>query len=417
VRRVRAWSCGLAAAAALWGACGAAAQVFLRDRLTPLPVEIVAVDAAGVTVSGGVSGDERRVIPWDRVARVDGPRAAEAGAFSERGTALWRGVSRLDRGDLRLARVALEPLAGADGVGGGVLQGASAAVLAEALVRLALAEGRGLGAVRPWLAWYGQTDAARAWARAERGGAGLIDASTELAPRVPPMFSRVVSPVGLRAVLGGGAWPEAGVVGALYRLAAEHEAQEPADRAVPELPEGAGVGAALVHAVVRARVADEAGRAAGREALRAMLRRSSADVGELGEEADADASGADHGERLGEWSVAWLRAGLGRSLLRETDPATRRAGVIELLHVPAGFSASQPELSAICLAEAAAALRGLGEPAAAAVLDAELKALLGDGAGRVGAGGAGGAGVTERGPAGLPPAERPRPRPSGGGPN
>ncbi|MBL0922178.1 MAG: hypothetical protein IBJ10_08640 [Phycisphaerales bacterium] len=78
---------------------------------------------------------------------------------------------------------------------------------------------------------------------------------------------------------------------------------------------------------------------------------------------------------LGTWREAWRRAAMGVSLARAERPADRRAGMLELLHIPARFSASQPALAAIALREAARALDIDGDFRAAQSLRDEAAAL------------------------------------------
>lgn len=72
------------------------------------------------------------------------------------------------------------------------------------------------------------------------------------------------------------------------------------------------------------------------------------------------------------WMEAWLRMGLGRSLIRETDSSTRLRGVIELLHLPARFGTDQPNLAGIALADAAVTMLEIGDTDAAVTLKVEL---------------------------------------------
>ena len=72
------------------------------------------------------------------------------------------------------------------------------------------------------------------------------------------------------------------------------------------------------------------------------------------------------------WLEAWVRAALGRSMVKESDPEVRRRGVLHLLHVPARFAADSPYLAGIALAESARALLELGDRDGADVIRAEL---------------------------------------------
>jgi hypothetical protein len=74
------------------------------------------------------------------------------------------------------------------------------------------------------------------------------------------------------------------------------------------------------------------------------------------------------------WLEAWLRMGLGLSMIREEDSGTRLLGVIELLHLPARFDAEQGNLAGIALAHAAVVMVEAGDPAGAVTLKEELAA-------------------------------------------
>lgn len=365
-------------------------QVYLRDRATPLTETILAIDAGGVTL--GEAGDRAgpRTIGWHRVRSVEGVRAAEAEAFLPLGDAVRRGAARLDRGDLLMAGRALEAA-----YARGAPRGPTGAVLTEAVLRLRVLSRRPVTATLPWLEWAALATADRAESGDSRRGprAGMIDLEAGLAPRVAPIFSAAQSPVSLAALLGADEWSRLGaplpVMAACYRAAAEFEVSGSAQPvALPAVPADADDALKLVHAVVRARVGDGDARAAARGDLAARLRA-------LGRLEPSESEPAPP-----EWMAGWLHAAIGRSLLLEPEPGQQRLGVVELLHVPARFADTLPELSRLALADAASALRGLGEHAAAAVLDADQRRL----------GGSTGAGAEELDlsePLGLEPAAAP----------
>ncbi|MCA9283224.1 MAG: hypothetical protein KDA30_14420, partial [Phycisphaerales bacterium] len=66
------------------------------------------------------------------------------------------------------------------------------------------------------------------------------------------------------------------------------------------------------------------------------------------------------------------------SLLLEPDRDLRTQGVIELLHLPARFSDTQPNLAAISIAQAAQALKELGDTDSAEHLTEELRLVWPD---------------------------------------
>jgi len=182
----------------------------------------------------------------------------------------------------------------------------------------------------------------------------VIDPRTGLAPSLAPIWleDQAVDP--RVASVGGGAnepgesSPLSGIdaLGALYRFAARFE-NSPGG-AMPEI-DRSDPGVALVGDVVAARTGDPDARATARKALRERLTDEAPD-----------------------WLAAWCHVGIGRSLLREPEEDDRRLGVIELLEVPARLSVSQPYLAGVALAEAAVAMRELGDVRGAEVLHAEL---------------------------------------------
>jgi hypothetical protein len=116
--------------------------------------------------------------------------------------------------------------------------------------------------------------------------------------------------------------------------------------------DGPQAGLRLVSAVVLARVGESDQRARARAVLQSLT--------------DA---------RPEPWAEAWCRVALGRSLLREDDAERRLAGVLELLHIPARLAESDPYLLGLALAQAAVALRDMGDQASASRLFDEFSAL------------------------------------------
>ena len=109
------------------------------------------------------------------------------------------------------------------------------------------------------------------------------------------------------------------------------------------------VGVRLVWDIVLAQSDDAGDRAAGRKAIRARLK-----------------------NKPGGWQAAWLDAALGRSLLLENDPEQLQRGVIELLRVRVVHAQDSPYLAGLALAQAAVALRGMGQVGPANLLRQEL---------------------------------------------
>ena len=280
-------------------------QLHRRDGATPLVVERVAATEAGVqatVVSEGLRFE--RLVPWDRVASIDLDDAGrlEVGIARgiEKGTLVWRGRSRLNRGDAVLARSAFESALDA-----GVLPASELGAIAiEGVVRAAIAAGdtsrvlgeamlateRAAGLVEP--------------SRFPRGGR-LIDPETGLVTGVPPVadagdrsrmldwFRRVPAPdarASLRRSLFG-------------RLV---EAAGPPEESGADLSDGERFLLRLTELD-----AEDAGR---RDRTRRAL---------LAAAVDAPV-----------WKTAWIRFFAGRgTLVRETDPELRMRGVLDLIEV------------------------------------------------------------------------------------
>lgn len=338
----------LAISATALAAAPAGAQVFLRGEADPLPGAVAAVTPQGVRVGEGRGA---RLVSWDRVRAVKGEHAAEAEPFMAVSDALWRARVRAERGDAAGAEAAAEPLA----VPQAGAVGPSAAVAFDVLTRARLGRSVQTRAVFSWLAWLGargglSSPEPNSW----RGGAvdapPLLDPATGLIPALPPVW---LHDAALEAAAASPDWGALGKLpddvsplAALFRAAMRAEAGLNADLSTP----AAGDGSRLVQAMVLARHGDEAQRASARGYLEKRL---------LAKDAPA-------------WVELWCRVGLGRSLVRETDAALRRRGVVQLLHAPARFARSAPYLASVALAEAALACHELGDEAGAQALKTEL---------------------------------------------
>ena len=376
-----AWaSAGLAlgAAAPAWG------QVDRRGAADAVEGRVEAVAADGVTVVF-----ERVATPvewwsWDQVRRVRGPMAEKAAEFAKLADAAFRVRARLERGDEAWASKLAEPYYADIGKIGGP----TGALLAEAMIRIRLARGASVAAVWPWLDWtrlqHGRgVKGGPAWVGATIDRPAVIDVDRSLAPRIAPMFSRLTTPTALAAFDSSGDWgrfmkadARTRELAALYRAAAAFEAAEPdAADVVPPTVGGEDDSVTLVSDLVIARIAAGPERSAARERL---VKRLSGGVFLDPLDLSGEAPTGSGGQASPAWLEAWLRAGIGRSLLRESDEASKRSGVIQMLHVPARFAPVTPELARLCLAEAIAVLRSLGDQAAAAVLEQDLAQATGE---------------------------------------
>jgi hypothetical protein len=316
------------------------------------------VDAQGVWIGPGGAAAASMVISWDRVRSVEGEGAEEAAKFADVADAAWRARARLERGDLVAAEPMLERIF--ETYRG--QRGPTAAVVAEGLLRCRVRRAAHVAAVEPWLALLAAKQGATNqwlhgdWA-AQAGLGSVVDDATGLAPSLPPIWLNWPS-VGAWARTQPAAEGDAkaALLAALYLASARFEVGM--DAPLPEVVVN-DPGVQIVADIVTARIGTEEQRQASRQRLRDRIAPATT---------PAQTPTAP-------WLEAWCRAGLGRSLVRETDAEQRRLGVVELLHVPARFRQAHPYLSAIALAEAAATLRDLGDDRGAGVLEEELRAI------------------------------------------
>jgi len=299
-----------------------------------------------------------RTVRWDYIRAVRGEHADEAEPFMGRARLAWRARTRLERGDAVTAEPMFEELYPIyEG-----LTGEMASMVAEGLLRCRLRRSAQTAAVRPWLAYLVSEGAPPYRSRMAGALRPACDEKSGLVPSLAPVwldtpaveaFARS-EPIVVWTEKGTAAPRRAEVLESLYRYAARFECGLETGMPTVELTSGeqADEGLRLVHAMVAARCGDEVERGDARRILVSLR----------------DKPGAADG-----WIEAWCRLGIGRSLLREADPETRRLGVVELLHLPARFNSSQPYLAGVALAEAAVALDEIGDSAGGASLLAELR--------------------------------------------
>ena len=384
-------------------------QVTLRSTTGTVDGELVSSSGAGLVVRIAAADGtlQDRTIGWDTIRTIDGA-AALAGTFLPIGEQLWRGRSRIERGDFVMGERVIEPLyasimggtgagSGAGGTGWPGLGGPTGAVLAEAALRCRLNRGWTTAAIEPWLAWRaaqeeggrlggvivsaGQTPPGQQhWVGGSMSGVGVTDLGTGLCVQLPPIFSNAASARALPAIYALNTWAAAerragstGELAKLYRAAIAGEiAQSSGGFAEPiaiEMMKSADPGVRLCAEIVVARVGTSAQRAEARGALKQRLA-----IGKL-RTADSEVAPA---QTMSSWQEAWVRAAIGRSLLLETDLRSRREALVSLLHVPARFGEQVPWLAAICLREAIEALKQMGDSEGAARLTADLNSRLGD---------------------------------------
>jgi len=324
------------------------AAVALRGGAGEVRGQLTLVDADGVRVT---TPDKAVVwIGWDSVADA-GVQGAEFAEVSERA---WRARIRVDRGDY----VAAEPLLEALLPAYAGRRGPTSAVVAWGLMRCRLWRGAYAGAVAPMITYAGAVGSGRdGWylpARSsgeprqdERPDGLLWDEASGLSPLLPPMWVNVPATGALareRWVRPAG---RAGTLSMLYEQAARFDAGM--DATLPEPPTGDD-GVRLVYDIVASCLGDADQRRAARAALRARLR-SEPPV----------------------WMQTWVHAAVGRSLVREADTDSRLLGIASLLQVPARAEREGPYLTGVCLAEAAVALRALGDGNGASAIRGELE--------------------------------------------
>jgi hypothetical protein len=319
----------------------------LRGGATAPDGELTDCSIEGVVVASPVTGEV--IIGWDRVRAVTGEHADQAGAFLDVADQLWRAVSRLERGDIPASEPLLEGLFATYRN----RSGPTAAAVSGGLLRCRLERGAHTLAVDAWLSWLHATarDDGPTWFDHAAGVDPVLpvaDQETGLLPGLPPIWLDLPS-----VRVFGNAPPSVSQFGdreqalaELYRHAAR--AQRGAREPMPRLtnPDPA---VRLVWDLVAAQSRNDPERATGRKAIEVRLRK----------------------EPVG-WLDAWLRVGLGRSLLLEAEPVQRQRGVIELLRVHVTHQRDSAYLSGLALADAAVALAELGEEPGASRLRQEL---------------------------------------------
>ncbi|QQS08330.1 MAG: hypothetical protein IPK69_10045 [Phycisphaerales bacterium] len=330
---------------------------------------VESLSAAGVTIRQRDADGKMAatVIGWDRVGSIEGAaagteRAASITTWLEGGQDLWRARERLERGDVPGAEPLFErvmPMFARE-------EGPTAAIASAGLVRCRLARGVQTLALEPWLVWVGSgVPISELFARSEDREAlerGLeFDAELGLVSSLPPIWQKTpavqalargetLSEVSHLSEDAGPARRRASRLAGLYLAAARGECGlEVGDLSLLLRIEGNDPGLSLVSSLVAARLGDESTRAKARSELRGMIE-----------------------ARSGGWVEAWVRVGIGRSLLLEPDEESRLMGIAELLHVPARLERHSAALTALALAEASAALEAMGDSAGAAKLKQEL---------------------------------------------
>jgi hypothetical protein len=324
-------------------------QISLRGGEATPPGSVSSVDPAGVVISA--PGAAPIAIGWDRIRLVEGEWAAKAEPFLPVADLAWRARTRLERGDSFSAEPLFEQLF--ETYRG--QSGATAAVVAEGLLRCRLRRGAHIAAIEPWLATLtasppGVQVLHASWA-SDAGLLPAVDAVTGLVPALPPVWLAWPSVEAFaRQTPAPSGDPRSDGLRAMFLAAAQFECGQEL-----KLPPAAAndIGSQIVRDIVLARAGTPDQRAAARKSLIDRLR-------------------GTPNSPTPAWMEAWYRAAIGRSLLREASPEQRQLGVVELLHLPARFSGMHPYLAGVALAEASVALREMGDAPGADTLAREL---------------------------------------------
>ena len=281
------------------------------------------------------------------------------------GRDIWRATTRLDRGD----SFGAEPLfeSAFERTRGNV--GPTPAAVAEGLLRCRLRRDARAAAIDAWL----ELAANLASAPASDPDWGIrltaVDRRTRLVPSLPPIWfdslpARAFADALANPTLDQSRDPTAPssrdnrpgepphAIRTLYRAAARHALGDPIDAdAVSRAAEAAShrEGGRLVAQTVLAQIGGAEARAAAREALSREL-----------------------DTREDRWRAVWAALAIGRSLLREPDPADQRRGILTLLSIHASDADAAPYLTGFALADAALAAERIGDLNAADTIRADL---------------------------------------------
>jgi hypothetical protein len=283
------------------------------------------------------------------VASVSGTHAKDAAAYSNVAERLWRLRLRAERNDLilseHLADELVKELADAPGP--------SLCMALATQTACRYKRGARTSAVESWLQWLD----AGAERRTFFADAGPIEPQmtvlkfdeSGLIPELHPFWldGPAVRAFAQRGT--GEARSEAARLAWLYVQAAAYEASDRSDAQPLAVVAGESPAVLLVNEIVTARIADAATRAKARSALIARL-----------------------STETSEWKRQWIHAGVGRSLIRESERDQKLLGIDALLQVGGDSDIVSGDLGAVCLAEALVALHDLGEMGGASSLKADL---------------------------------------------
>jgi hypothetical protein len=361
--RAFAAAAGVGVCASLCAGAAADVTVFLRGEAQPVTAASAFGDVQGLEIRTGAGADEQRsVLPWDFVRAVEGQTGtAGLGEYLDLGEDLWRARIRIERGDFALAKPMLAKhwtrFRGADGP--------TAALVAEALLRCALADGDVRAAADPWLACL-RHRGARQESRFP-GLAPVIDAESGLLPELSPFMpaARRGDLIAACEAATGAGTGEAGEVAAL----------------IVRIAKGTGAAPSRAAAADAAANGDGTNGADARRAAPAL--RALALVDDIASAADAraldkavaafDRAYQEPPSYLAAWRIAAIgtcRARLARATAEPARADALARAALELLAVPAAGLDRTGLVDAYALEEAARLLREAGDDASAAQVDA-----------------------------------------------
>ena len=305
-------------------------RIIDAEVVTPSEQSLVVVVAGQKTQYG-----------WDRIADVRGPAAAEVREHLGLAETAWRGLARLERGDI----VAAEPLLEQAYFEYGAQIGLTSKAVATGLLTCRVARGAQALAVEPFLCVLLNS--------ASETSPEVLDAQLRLCVSLPPIWSTESGLSSMSSQVSAddfAAWDSnrrALQLARLYVAAAEFQisgqAQFPSIEPIDD-------GVRFISEMVNSRIGDEH----VRDAARQQLKGRSSNV-------------------IPGWQRAWIHAATGLSLLRETDSRSKRLGIVQLLHVSALYHKSQPYLAGVCLSRAAMGLDQMGREHEALLLAAEFQ--------------------------------------------
>lgn len=346
--------------------------VDFRDGGGRKEAEILTESADGIEiqVAAAAAASHTQFIRWDQIRSISGDSAAPTRARRlETGEALWRGRTRLARGDLKGARECF--VAAAQGIepdaqlsrmmaAEGIAQTASAASgdwarSLEAAVTVSILRGR-IGLPEVWMTGTDPVDhtgglifsVAPAWMDGDSAKTALeiLVAAADQARRDNDLGLAQIKSDAARIAAADAGLPQPPTATVRDAKIAQPDSAHAENRApVTNATRAAAKnGARLLSVWADAVSADAAARKRSRQSLSQMIRSED-----------------------GMFRV-WAIYAEGRSLAMESDPDEVRRGVGKMLLIPAAYGLEMPRLAEAALAQSAIALARIQDDESAAIL-------------------------------------------------